>query len=522
VVQALKTEEEVTFIDYDDNPSPTPRNNHQQPDNKAIRNNKTTSGVLQAIRKTNQREGHSPNARIIWTAITNGLIVSSTKTVPSTMLKQRKIALAQRQQQSVKQQPKVYRRKRFIVQCKQSATADHVLWRTNSSRTLEYSKFIPMEAERFAGNALSEFFQDVGIPTHIHTDGAKALTEGNWKKVREDQGGVKQTLAEPFSPWQNRAEAGIREHKKCADRAMHKTNAPKKLWNYCGIWVAETRSRTAHPLYSLHGRTPIEHVTGETPDITEWLEYDWYQPVWYRHNAVNSFPEDTKSIGRWLGVAHRIGQAMCYWILPESGIPVARSTVQPITIDELRDPIVMTALKAYDAAVHSKLDGKDDPPEGSTQESTIWDQDDEEVARSEPAEPESTMPEADDYTEDSYDKYISAQVLLPVGDSLTSARVTGRKRDDNGNPVGLANRNPLLDTRIYEVEFPDGHSQEFAANIIAESLYSQVDDEGREFALLGEILDHTKDSSAVSKDDGYVEKSGANPQRRRTTKGGSS
>jgi hypothetical protein len=49
---------------------------------------------------------------------------------------------------------------------------------------LEYSKFVPMKAERFAGNALSEFFQDVGVRTHIHTDGAKALTEGNWKKVR--------------------------------------------------------------------------------------------------------------------------------------------------------------------------------------------------------------------------------------------------------------------------------------------------------------------------------------------------
>ena len=47
---------------------------------------------------------------------------------------------------------------------------------------LEYSKFIPMEAERFAGDALSEFFQDVGVPTHIHTDGAKALTRETGKR----------------------------------------------------------------------------------------------------------------------------------------------------------------------------------------------------------------------------------------------------------------------------------------------------------------------------------------------------
>jgi hypothetical protein len=32
--------------------------------------------------------------------------------------------------------------------------------------------------------------------------------------------------------------------------------------------------------------------------------------------------------------------------------------------------------------------------------------------------------------------------------------------------------NPILDTRIYEVEFPDGEVLEYAANVIAENLYS--------------------------------------------------
>jgi hypothetical protein len=32
-----------------------------------------------------------------------------------------------------------------------------------------------------------------------------------WKKVQESQSGVKQMLAEPFCPWQNRAEAGIQD-----------------------------------------------------------------------------------------------------------------------------------------------------------------------------------------------------------------------------------------------------------------------------------------------------------------------
>jgi len=37
----------------------------------------------------------------------------------------------------------------------------------------------------------------------------------------------------------------------------------------------------------------------------------------------------------------------------------------------------------------------------------------------------------------------------------------------NGIPIGTANDNPLLDTRMYEVKHVDGRKQALAANIIA-------------------------------------------------------
>jgi hypothetical protein len=36
----------------------------------------------------------------------------------------------------------------------------------------------------------------------------------------------------------------------------------------------------------------------------------------------------------------------------------------------------------------------------------------------------------------------------------------------------------MLDIRIYDVMFPDGVVQQYAANIIAENIYSQVDSDG--------------------------------------------
>ena len=67
----------------------------------------------------------------------------------------------------------------------------------------------------------------------------------------------------------------------------------------------------------------------------------------------------------------------------------------------------------------------------------------------------------------------------------------------NGNPIGLRNPNPILDTRNYEVELPDRSVETYAVNIIAESFMSNVDDEGNFFLLIDEIIDHRKNDEAV-------------------------
>jgi hypothetical protein len=150
--------------------------------------------------------------------------------------------------------------------------------------------------------ALEELFQDVGVPRHMHTDGAKELTTGHWRKVCQSYGPVKQTVSEPLTQWQNRAETEIRELKKQVLWIMSHEGIPRRFWDYVAKYVSEIRSRTAHPLYDLKGRTPIEHVTGETPDITDWLEYWMYQPVWYLDPG--DFPGEKKLLGWWLGPAH--------------------------------------------------------------------------------------------------------------------------------------------------------------------------------------------------------------------------
>ena len=72
------------------------------------------------------------------------------------------------------------------------------------------------------------------------------------------------------------------------------------------------------------------------------------------------------------------------------------------------------------------------------------------------------------------------------------AKVIKQVKGNDGNPLGIWNNNPILDTSEYTVEMSEGSSQELTANIIAESMFTQVDSEGHHYQLLQEITDHKK------------------------------
>lgn len=121
-----------------------------------------------------------------------------------------------------------------------------------------------------------------------------------------------------------------------------------------------------------------------------------------------------------------------------------------------------------------------------------------------PFEPEAEREEADSFTPDMYDTLLSAELLLPKGNVLVPAKVISRKQDNSGNPIGTAHANPLLDTRVYKVEYLDGHTESCAANIITENIYAQIDEEGNHFLFLGEITDHHSHNTAIHHEDKFI------------------
>ena len=102
------------------------------------------------------------------------------------------------------------------------------------------------------------------------------------------------------------------------------------------------------------------------------------------------------------------------------------------------------------------------------------------------------------------DNYIGAKILIPRGGVLSRGRVTRRKRDADGNPIGRSHNSPALDTRSYIVEFDDNDQAELTANLIAESMYAQCDPDGNQYLILADIVDHRSMDNVIKLNDQKV------------------
>ena len=126
-----------------------------------------------------------------------------------------------------------------------------------------------------------------------------------------------------------------------------------KLWNYGFIWVSETNSMTITSAGGIEKFIPLTQVTGDTVDISEYLDFGFYDRVWYKENAGLG-PERP---GRWLGISHRTGRLMCYHVLTQKGTVLSRTTVQRVTNLELQVESIKKIFDDFDKEIGHHLKG---------------------------------------------------------------------------------------------------------------------------------------------------------------------
>jgi hypothetical protein len=89
------------------------------------------------------------------------------------------------------------------------------------------------------------------------------------------------------------------------------------------------------------------------------------------------------------------------------------------------------------------------------------------------------------------DLYVEMEIALlrcPEG-KMMHTTVHKRVQDNNGNPVGTAHLNPMLDSCMYDEEYLDRHVEELTANLIAKNLMVQVNEEGRQQMMLSSVME---------------------------------
>ena len=72
-------------------------------------------------------------------------------------------------------------------------------------------------------------------------------------------------------------------------------NTPKRVWDFGMFWEADINPRTSDK----DGCSALEQLTKDTIDISDWMEFEFYDLVWFWNNQS----DDTKPmLGLWLGV----------------------------------------------------------------------------------------------------------------------------------------------------------------------------------------------------------------------------
>ena len=137
----------------------------------------------------------------------------------------------------------------------------------------------PMKSKSEAGESLKKLIQDVGITNALTFDRAKEQVGENTefqKTIKKYH--IKQHQNEAETQKLNRAEDCVREIKRRWKQRIIRRRVPKRVWDFAMVWEAEILSRMCR-----HGNyyTGIERITGDTVDISEWLEFEFYDMCEY-------------------------------------------------------------------------------------------------------------------------------------------------------------------------------------------------------------------------------------------------
>ena len=190
-----------------------------------------------------------------------------------------------------------------------------------------YTDVYPLGSFKDMPGALQDFIRDHGAPHTLMSDNAKANISQEMVKVLRFYN-IKGQTSTPKQQNQNPAERRIQDIKHMTDSIMDCTHAPAPYWLLCTLFVCSLYNVLS--LHKLGGKSPEQMLTNQVPDISPFLAYRWWEPVYY-HEPDSKFPSETRErLGRWIGPAKDCGDIMTFNILDaQTGLLVKKSVLCP-------------------------------------------------------------------------------------------------------------------------------------------------------------------------------------------------
>jgi hypothetical protein len=145
----------------------------------------------------------------------------------------------------------------------------------------------PLSTTKDSYKALEEMERDVGTPQDLVADLAPELSghKTKWMETASKYG-VHMRWSEKGRKNQNHAAEGEINHlKQRWKRCMTEKNVPARLWDRSLVHEAQIMSLLAR---GGNNRSGYEQVTGRTPDISEYLDFGFYDLVWYHPGGGQS------------------------------------------------------------------------------------------------------------------------------------------------------------------------------------------------------------------------------------------
>src|SRR5210317_962225 len=237
--------------------------------------------------------------------------------------------------------------------------------------------FYPMKSKEAVHvvAAYQDFMRYKGVPEGLQRDGAPEEKVQKIIDINREMR-VKDTWSKAGHPNKNPAEAlRVNRLKRGVEVLMNRTIADDRVWPWAYMYFSDINSICATPI--LGWKTPISVCHGYTPEISAYLLYQFWEPIYFKIDK--KYPSTKELEERWLGVNKTVGDILTYDILSLSSMKVIqRSSIwsaDPKKTSIINKRIITNAEDDEELLIEEKEVAQQDPskpvfkpnkPRGST------------------------------------------------------------------------------------------------------------------------------------------------------------